>query len=589
MKKFCLSIFIIYLLFAAGAGGDASQSAEADQPVIRTRDSLVSLFTPINGTVTDVTAGLVSVKFENKAIIKKGLRLSVYRKGKPFYHPVTKELLGSSETFIGRIEVEELKGPDGLHLCVVINGEVKAGDIARINTSKIKLAFFQEQKSDWALSEAFYTSLKSSERFETLESYTPIYKPEALSQLARDINAEVVLLFSTPVRDEKRALNIKLYWAEDAKLLYETEEAVSGDAIKMLSPEEEMLSASLADKEPWGSYRLAEGQLFATGDVDGKGLAELVVSDGNDISIYNFKGELQETWSIKGSSHEKHLSLDVLDINNNGRAEIFVTSMTGDGSMKTDEGKMVRMKAADVAIRSFIIEYDPEGGYKKINDNIPYFFRVSGKTLLMQKFDSERIFAGPVYEGEWKDGGYQPGKQLVLPPDVNIYGFTFIDWQNSGMRQVATFDDSGYLIVYDSQGHAVWKSSNTYGKFRLSFEKETYSAVNPVTKWYIRGRLIPVKTGRGEEIIVVKRIPMLSQVPGFGAKGAEVYSLWWDGVVMDEKLILSEIPADISDYWMEGNKLFLISKGSLMSLIKNAADGELSRGSMLYYYNLGEK
>jgi hypothetical protein len=70
--------------------------------------------------------------------------------------------------------------PDGLYICTVIKGDVKAGDLARISTSKIKLAFFQERKSDWTLSEAFYSSIKDSERFEILESYTPAYKPEDL-------------------------------------------------------------------------------------------------------------------------------------------------------------------------------------------------------------------------------------------------------------------------------------------------------------------------------------------------------------------------------------------------------------------------
>jgi hypothetical protein len=98
-----------------------------------------------------------------------------------------------------------------------------------------------------------------------------------------------------------------------------------------------------------------------------------------------------------------------------------------------------------------------------------------------------------------------------------------------------------------------------------------------------------VKTGRGEEIIVVNKIPVAERVPGLGASGAEIYSLWWDSGVMDEKLILSRIPGDLTDYWIEGNKLFFIVKGNLLSFIKNAVTGELLKGSVLYYYNLGEK
>jgi hypothetical protein len=590
MRKICIAILMICLSFTEGvwASGDVSQGTETDNPVTRARDEVLSYFTPVNGTVAEVTGELVSVKFEGTVHIKKGMRFSVYRKGKPFYHPVTKELLGNVEEFIGKVEVSEIKGPEGLYICKVIDGDIKAGDIARITTSKIKLAFFQERKTDWALSEAFFNSLKNSERFEILESYTATYKPEDLSQLARGMNAEVVLLFSTPVIDEKKSINIKLFWAEDAKAFAETEEAAGADTLKMLAPGEEFISASLSDKEPWGSYRIAGGQFFAVGDVDGNGVEELVVSDGNDISVYAFKEDMREVWSIKGNPQEKHISIDVLDVNNNGRAEIFVTCVTGEDSIKTDDGGMGRTNA-NLAIKSFVMEYDPAVGYRRVKDNIPYFFRVSGKTLLMQKFDRGRMFAGPVYEAEWKDGSYQPKRPLTLPPGVNIYGFTFVDWQNNGLDQVVTFDDDGYLILYDSQGHAIWKSNRSYGKFRLSFEKNTYSVAQTAEKWYIRGRLISVKTGRGEEIIVVNNIPLVAKVPGLGTKGAEIYSLWWDSGVMNEKLILSEISGNITDYWVEGSKLFFLAKGSLLSFIKNAASGELSKGSILYYYNLGEK
>jgi hypothetical protein len=590
MKKIYIVILICCILFTANSAvlGDISQNAETDHPVTSARDFVLSYFTPVNGTVLDIADGVVSVKFEGQGIIKQGMRFSVYRKGKPFYHPVTKEQLGNAEEFIGKIEVKEFKEPDRLCICTAIKGDIKAGDVARITTSKIKLAFFQEKKSDWMLSEAFYSSLKDSGRFEILESYTPTYQPEELAHLAGNMNAEAVLLFSTPVKDEKKTLNIKLYWAEDAKAFASMEELAGNDTVKMLSPGEELVSASLVNKEPLGSYRLSGGQLFAIGDVDGDGNMELVVSDDNKISIYNFKEKLQEVWSLKGTPQEKHLSIDVLDVNNNGKAEIFVTYMTGTGSINTGDGAG-SMRSDNIAIKSFVIEYDPLERYKKIKDNLPYFLRVSGKTLFMQKFDTGKIFAGPVYEGEWKDGTYQPKRQMALPPDINIYGFTFVDWQNSGRHQLMTFDDDGYLILYDDQGHEIWKSGSSYGKFRFAFEKKTYSATNQVAKWYIRGRLIPVRTDRGEEIIIVSNIPLFTNAPGLGTKGTEIHSLRWDSGEMDEKRLLTELPGRITDYWIEGNKLFFIVKVSLWSIIENAASGELSKGSVLYYYNLGEK
>jgi hypothetical protein len=54
---------------------------------------------------------------------------------------------------------------------------------------------------------------------------------------------------------------------------------------------------------------------------------------------------------------------------------------------------------------------------------------------------------------------------------------------------------------------------------------------------------------------------------------------------MDEKLILSEVPGTITDYRVEGNRLFLVARGGLFSFFKKITSGEFSKGSTLYYYN----
>jgi len=356
MKKLCIAILLSCILFTADAvlSGDAPQNAEAGHPIASARDFVLSYFTPADGVVTDVAGGIVSVAFEGQADIKQGMRLSVYRKGKPFYHPVTKELLGNTEEFIGEIEVKETKGPDGLYKCTALKGEIKAGDVARITASKIKLAFFQERNSDWMLSEAFYSALKDTGRFEILESYTPTYQREELARLARNLNAEAFLLFSTSIKDEKKLLHIKLFWAEDAKVFADMEELAGSETAKMLSPGEELISSSLANKEPLGSYHLPYGELFAIGDVDGDGKKELVVGEGNKMSIYSFEDRLQEVWSMKGSPQDKYLSIDVLDVNDNGQAEIFVTCMTGVGEIKTDGGTGLA-GSDNISVKSFVI------------------------------------------------------------------------------------------------------------------------------------------------------------------------------------------------------------------------------------------
>ena len=592
MDRFFVSLIIAVLVFNAGCGMRATQDAgsgsavypdtKGHQPgppegINKATDLMLDYFQPLNGVVTNVENGVVRVKFENDVNVKEGMRYSVFREGGPFYHPVTNKMVGYREDFVGRIVVTDGNPLDGLYLFTIIKGDIKARDIIRITSSKIKLAFFQSRKSDWGLSELFYNSIERSGRFEILESYTPTLKPEKLSELAEKLGAGVVLVVSTLLKEEREFLNLRLYWTEDSKLFGQIEEPVNRETAKALVRDEEIIFDASTDTEPWGSYSLAGGRLIAMGDVDNNGIREIIVSDGYNIRIYNLKEELQEMWLIKGQSNEKHLYLDTLDLNNNGTSEIFVTSMVNSNT--------AGINSKSVKIRSFVVEFDPSKGYGKIKDNIPYLLRVAGNELFMQKSSAHKVFDGPVYRGEWKDGQYQPERPLEIPAGVNIYDFSFIDWRNNGRTHLMTFDEKGHLNLFDDSEQLVWKSPKAYGKNPVLFKRETYSSGGTAEKLFVRDRLIPVKTGRGQEVVVVNWLPVVPLMPGLGIKGLEFYSLWWDGSVMNEKLILSEVPGAITDYRVEGNGLFLIAEGGLFSFFKKIASGEFSKGSMLYYYN----
>ncbi len=548
--------------------------------VFEARDMVLDYFKPLNGVIENIENRVVKVRLE-KAHVKQGMRLSVFRESKPFYHPVTNELIGNAEDFAGRIEVIEENADDGLYLCNIINGDIKEGDKVRISSSRIKLAFFQDRSTNWSVSESFNGALKDSGRFDIVESYTPDYKPETLSKSARGLGAEAVLMFSTPEKDGKRMLNVKLYWVEDAKLFGELEE-ISQNAAEMKVPDEEFISRTFEDVKPWQRFQLPGGRLIAMGDVDGNGTDEFVASDGRSIRIYAVKEELQEIWKIKAEGGGAHLSLDILDLNNNGRAEIFVTSVVNPGTINTGDGEIF---SDDIKVSSFVIEYDPSGGYKRIDDNISFFLRVIGKTLLMQRASRDAIFSGPVYNGVWKDMHYKPDEPLGLPDKANIYGFTYVDWKNEGRFEFMTFDDLGYLYLYDVEGHLKWRSDDSYGPFTLTFENRTRSIGNPKVKWSVRSRLAIIKTERGQEVVAIKRKPLLKGMPGFGANEADVYSLSWDDGVMNEKLVLGEVPGAITDSWIQGRELFLVARGDFNTLISNVIEGEFSISSILYHYN----
>ena len=582
------SLIIFMAVFCLGglSNLEAAHGKYAEDAISKAKEAVLSYFTPLSGSVVAAEDGQVQISILDGGVPKKGMRFSVFRKGDAFFHPVTKELIGYREDYTGRIKVVQKDSDADVYSSTVVSGDIKKDDIARISSSKIKIAFFQDRKADWLLSETFYNAVKDSGRFDILETYTPTYDPSDLTNLASELGAEAVLMLSTPVKDGKKVMNVRLYWVDNAEMFAEIEEEIAEGYIKAIKPEDDLLSVQLVDTEPWGSYDLSDGELIALGDVDGDKRDEIVISDGTNITVYAFQEELRELWSIKGDKRGRHISLDVLDLNKNGIAEIFITSIVSGTDIKTDDSQR---RKSGVVIESSVVEYDSAEGYRIIKDRLPYFLRVADDMLLMQGVSRQRIFDGPVFKGVWSDSEYRPDIKLDLPSGINIYGFTFVDWKNQGRLHIMSFDDNGYLSLYDTSGERLWKSKKSFGKFDITFETDTYSVVNPEKKWAVRGRLMTVQTGRGQEVIVLKRVPIVAQVPGLGPKEAEVSALWWDGDVMDEALFLSGVSGNITDYWIKGSKLFLVARGSMFSFAKKAITGEFAKGSMLYYFNFTKK
>ncbi|MBI5026955.1 MAG: VCBS repeat-containing protein, partial [Nitrospirae bacterium] len=556
---------------------------KGENPVYAVRDGVLSYFKPFEGRITGSDNGPFRVNLGKNHGIKQGMRFTVFREGEPFYHPVTKELIGKTEKFIGRLQIKEVL--EDSSIAIAVSGTPLNGDKIRITSSRIKLAFFQEKDADWALSEVFYNSLKESRRFDILESYVRSYDPKDLSSVAKSLGAEAFLIFSTPSSKETMSIKAKLFWVEDTRVFAELESVVGPAIAKELKTKEEIPFLSSAKGEPWRSHEISGGRLIAMGDVDGNGKKELVISDGKDIRIYTYEDELKEIWHVKGVASEEHLSIDILDLNGNGRAEIFVTSLRGGATILREDDTTPR---GDATMNSYVLEYDPAEGYRKLWDKAPYFFRVMGESLLMQEFSKYDAFFGPVYKGIWENGAYKPGKPIDLPAKIDIYGFVYVDWQGKGKPQVLALDDDGYLNLYD-RGGRIWRSKETYGGYEIFFERQTMRVEQPIKKWYVKGRIITVKTERGQEAIVVKNIPFISMMRGFGYKGAEVYSLWWDGGIMDESLILRGIDGMVTDCWVEGGALFLASKPGFLSKASKVLHGDAFASRTLYYYRLSGK
>ena len=192
---------------------------------------------------------------------------------------------------------------------------------------------------------------------------------------------------------------------------------------------------------------------MALGDVDGDDKTEVVFVDDRHIQVYRFENKrLLKITEMAGNRDQKFLGVDVADINGNGRAEIFVTSLKG---------------ASGETLGSFVLESD-NGDLKKISEDDPWYYRVidmpdMGKVLVGQRRRMGDLFVPGVYRMAWIDGQYTPQERLALPEDINVFGFALGDVMNDGKQMIAAFDKDDYIRLFSASGNEEAKSDESYG------------------------------------------------------------------------------------------------------------------------------
>jgi TolB-like protein len=204
---------------------------------------------------------------------------------------------------------------------------------------------------------------------------------------------------------------------------------------------------------------------FAIGDVDGDTNNETVFVSSNTIYIYRYanrrftriteiQGPSQDSLmgiNIAMESPHTFIGVDVADINDNGTAEIFVTSLS-----ETNR------------LRSFVLEWNGTE-FKTLTKDENWYYRVIKASkkglpiLLGQKGGFTDAFSGPIYALGWDNVRYVTEEKQRLPRRVMVYGLTYGDVLNEGRDSVLVIKKNGILSILDQDGQEHWTSSETYG------------------------------------------------------------------------------------------------------------------------------
>jgi hypothetical protein len=234
------------------------------------------------------------------------------------------------------------------------------------------------------------------------------------------------------------------------------------------------------------------------------------------------------------------------------------------------------MRGNDVT--SYIYELSGTEFILLYKDNV--FLRRIENRLIAQAYSGAEGFEGAVFDIVW-DGAYKKGSEVKLPKGVNIYDFIYFDDPQTG-RLILAYDEGGFLNVYDSKDLKIWRSKTSVGGFLTTFKKSAPSIMVDRGEWAIKDRLFL----RNRESLLVKRIPLLEVVRGFGYKSSQIKRLWWNGLSMEEGVLVDDIKGSILDYTSAGDKIIVLVSPMFGIKPGNILKGENPLKTVLYIYSI---
>jgi TolB-like protein len=286
------------------------------------------------------------------------------------------------------------------------------------------------------------------------------------------------------------------------------------------------------------------------GDIDGDGVNECVVMDRNDVWVYKRgKEEFELFTKFSGHAVNNFLSLDVIDLNKNGRDEIVITNV--------DKGRLA----------SLVVEYNTSRKrLERIDKNIPLYFRefrLPGKepVLLCQKMGMVEPFYGTINRVEIRKGDYVAGTPVDFPSGMGIFGMTLpADLTGGGQLEIARVNPDNHLEVRLMDGTVKWISKDYWGGTTNYFntsEKEEKKPLGNATDVnagdvYIAGRVCITDLNHDgiPEVVLPKNISKtMNLLPKFRLyETGEIYNLQWDGVNLSEIWRSRLIEGYVADY-----------------------------------------
>ncbi|MEW5725497.1 MAG: VCBS repeat-containing protein, partial [Thermodesulfobacteriota bacterium] len=317
-----------------------------------------------------------------------------------------------------------------------------------------------------------------------------------------------------------------------------------GQQLSPLNPN--FIAAPGADEDAGKFWRSPSFPVAVNGmdvaDMDGDGQNEVVYASDNTVFVARISGvNFQVVASYKGLDVDRFLTLDVADLNHNGRPEVFVSNQR-------------RLEA-----KSLVLEM-VEGKLTPIVKNSNWYYRVmnqpGGKVLVGQMGGTGELLLGELKILQWSNGNYLPQNTISLPPGFDIFNVTLARLEGGSKEHVVGVNYNDKLVVLSRGGQRIWKSKDYFCEGMLYVEEPRIN--NPElghpkpNRKFLPTRILAVDLdGDGVQEILVPQnsregTRWLEGVRAFDQ--GEIYSLSLSQMAVRENWRTKPLPGYLADY-----------------------------------------
>ncbi len=308
-----------------------------------------------------------------------------------------------------------------------------------------------------------------------------------------------------------------------------------------------MASDGKTEANVWRSLKFkAEIKSLAIGDVLGDKQNTIVIINDNSVSLYRYvAGKLELIDEVIGEKDNTAIRVDVADINQNGRAEIFVTNLYND---KTQ-------------LKSYVLEWDGSKLVKIVQDANWYFrvMTVPGKkaVLLGQQRGTTELFSKGIHIMAWMNGTYSESSLADVPRGLLLYAFSSGNATNEGKEMTVALTSDLRLRVFDKSGDMEWTSKDKFtgggGYMPYPVDVNDSKASREVRnkRYYLPQRMFISdidKDGTNEVILINNKDYAKNLLPNLRFfKSGHVECLQWEGLAFGSKWRTTDVSGQVSD------------------------------------------